>query len=89
MELIILLYSIGRIIEAGGAALFTYKMDVLAKLKEAGYSTYRLRKEKIFSEKTIQGLRHGELVSYGSFDKVCDMLHCGIGDILDHQPGEQ
>ena len=34
-----------------------YKIDILAALKEKGYSTYRLRKEKLIGEATIQQLR--------------------------------
>lgn len=64
--------------------MFTYRMDVLERLKDAGYTTYRLRKDKIFSEKTIAALRHGELVSFATYDKLCQMLHCDIGDILTH-----
>ena len=37
-----------------------YKMDILEALKEAGYSAYRLRKEKIFGERVVQQLRHTE-----------------------------
>ncbi len=65
--------------------MITYKMDVLSRLKDAGYSTYRLRQEKIFSEKTIQAFRKCELVSFASYDKLCQMLHCDIGDILQHE----
>ena len=39
-----------------------YKIDVLAALKSAGYSTYRLRKEKILAESTMQQFRAGEIV---------------------------
>ena len=67
-----------------GDNMITYKMDVLSRLKEAGYSTYRLRKDKIFSEKTIQGFRKCELVSFASYDKLCQLLHCDIGDVLTH-----
>ena len=30
-----------------------YEIDVLEALKAAGYSTYRIRKEKIFAEGTL------------------------------------
>lgn len=33
-----------------------YKIDVLNALKEAGYSTYKLRKEKILGEKHPAGV---------------------------------
>ena len=41
-----------------------YKKDILAALKDAGYSTYRLRKEKLLGESTSQQLRNNELVSW-------------------------
>lgn len=67
-----------------GDNMITYKIDVLSRLKDAGYSTYRLRQERVFSEKTIQAFRKCELVSFASYDKLCQMLHCDIGDILTH-----
>jgi len=66
-----------------------YKINVLDELKKAGYSTYKLRQGKIFSEKTIQSFRKGELVSFASFDKLCTLLQCDIGDILVQLKQEQ
>lgn len=34
-----------------------YKIDVLAALKEKGYSAYKLRQDKIFGERIIQQIR--------------------------------
>ena len=42
---------------------FKYKIDVIAALKRAGYSTYRIRKEKIFSEGTLQN-QPGDILVY-------------------------
>ena len=39
--------------------MLQYKMNVLQELKNAGYSTYRIRAEKILSEGTMQRLRTG------------------------------
>ena len=61
-----------------------YKMDVLSKLKEKGYSTYRLRKEKIFGEATIQKIRMGELVSWDNMSTMCQLLKCQPGDIVEY-----
>ena len=61
-----------------------YKMDVLSKLKEEGYSTYRLRKEKIFGEATIQKIRMGELVSWDNISTMCQLLKCQPGDIVEY-----
>ena len=59
-----------------------YKIDVLAELKLAGYSTAKLRKDKIIGEATIQRLRHNESVSYDVLAKLCNLLGCDVGDIL-------
>lgn len=42
--------------------MLTYKIDVLDTLKESGYTTTKLRKEKLLGENAIQSLRHGEMV---------------------------
>lgn len=65
-----------------------YKVDVLAALKEAGYSTYKLRKEKIFGEATIQKMRAGDPVSLANVEALCKLLGCQPGDLLEYVPGE-
>lgn len=66
-----------------------YKIDVISALKEAGYSTYRIRKEKLFGEATVQKLRNKELVSWENIDMICKLLGCDIGDILEYVPEEE
>ena len=63
-----------------------YKIDVLAHLKEAGYSTYRLRRDKILGEATLQQLRTGEKVSWANINMFCKYLKCQPGDILEYVP---
>ena len=65
----------------------SYKIDVLASLKEHGYTTTRLRKEKLLAESTIQQLREKKLVSWTNIDRLCTLLSCDIGDILEHKEG--
>ena len=66
-----------------------YKIDVLAALKSAGYTTYRLRKEKILGESTMQQFRSGEIVSTENLSRVCELLNCQPGDILEYVPSEE
>ena len=61
-----------------------YKMDVLKSLKEAGYNTSRLRKEKIMGEATIQKIRENQLASWATIDTICTLLNCNVGDIVEH-----
>lgn len=67
-----------------------YKIDVLAALKAKGYSTYRLRKDKLLAEATIQAIRSGGLVSWDNMARICSMLECQPGDILEYKdaPGD-
>lgn len=66
-----------------------YKIDVLAALKEKGFSTYRLRKDKIFGERVIQQLRNQEPVSWEVLGRLCSLLGCDIGEIITNIPQDQ
>lgn len=65
-----------------------YKLDILEALKAAGYTTYRLRQEKILGERVIQQLRNGEIVSWKTIDTLCVLLNCQPGDLVEHQKQE-
>ena len=62
-----------------------YKINVLDALKEKGYTTYSLRKEKLLSESTIQKLREGEGVAWDNLDTLCRLLNCDISELLEYQ----
>ena len=62
-----------------------YKTDILSLLKEAGYSTYRIRREKLLGEAAIQKIRHQELVSLENISTICGLIHCQPGDILEYR----
>ena len=51
-------------------------------LKEAGISTYRIRKEKIVSEGTLQSMREGRPVSTETIEKLCLLLDCTPNDLM-------
>ena len=61
-----------------------YKIDILSELKAAGYSTYRLRKEKLLGEATMQKIRRSELVSWDNIATICRLLQCQPGDIIEY-----
>lgn len=54
----------------------TYKIDVLQALKENGYNTSKLRKDKILAESTIQKLRENKPISWDNISKICELLKC-------------
>ena len=60
-----------------------YKVDLLAVLKEAGYNTNRIRKEKIMGEAMLQKIRNGQMVSWAVLETICDLLNCQPGDLIE------
>lgn len=61
-----------------------YKLDVIAALKEKGYSSARIRSEKLMGQSYLQQLRHGELVSWKTLDTLCKLLDCQPGDLIEY-----
>lgn len=62
-----------------------YKIDILEALKEKGFTSYRIRKEKIFGQKTLQDFRNGNVVlSADCLEKLCSILNCQIGDLIEY-----
>ena len=61
-----------------------YKIDILQELKNAGYSSYRLQKEKLLATSTLNKLRSGDTtITVVSLNAICDMLECQPGDLLE------
>lgn len=61
-----------------------YKIDVMAELKKKGYTSNRIRDEKLMGQSYLQQLRHGELVSWKAIDVICKLLECQPGDFLEY-----
>ena len=61
-----------------------YKVDVLAELKKMGYSTARIREEKLIGQSYLQQLRHRDLVSWKTIDTLCRLLECQPGDLVEY-----
>ena len=69
----------------GGVFLaIRYKIDIMERLKERGYSSTRIREEKLIGQSYLQQIRHGELVSWKTLDTICNLLNCQPGDLLEY-----
>lgn len=66
---------------------FKYKIDILEALKEAGYSSTRLRNEKLLGESYMTQLRRGEMVSWKTMETICSLLKCQPGDLIEYIEG--
>ena len=61
-----------------------YKIDIMAELKNKGYSSTRIREEKLIGQSYLQQIRHGELVSWKTIDTLCSLLDCQVGDLMEY-----
>lgn len=61
-----------------------YKTDIITALKEKGYNTNRLRKEKLLAEGVIQALREKRPISWANISKLCMLLQCQPGYIIEY-----
>ena len=66
-----------------------YKIDILAELKKIGYSSTRIREEKLIGQSYLQQLRHGELVSWKTLDTICSLLECQPADLIEYVKDEE
>jgi len=60
------------------------KLFHLMKLKNL--TTYKIKKEKIVSEPTLQNMRRGMSVSTNTIAAFCKVLDCQPGDIIEYVP---
>ena len=65
-----------------------YRIDVMAALKARGYTSSRIRGEKLIGQSYLQQIRHGELVSWKTIDTLCMLLDCQPGDIVEYVPDD-
>lgn len=64
--------------------MIIYK-DILGKLKEAGWNTNRLRKEKKLSESVLQRLRDGRPITTETINILCTLCNCRVEDLIEFQ----
>lgn len=60
------------------------KIDILKELKNAGYTTYRLRQDKIMGEAVLQRIRKGGVPEIVVINKLCRLLQCKVEDIIEY-----
>ena len=68
--------------------MIRYKIDVLQALKNAGYSTYKIRKQNLLFESTLTKIRKNEIVNTDNLNILCKLLDLQPGDILQYIPDD-
>lgn len=69
--------------------MIVFKIDILKALKEKGYNTSYLRKNRILSESTIQKIRNKDTsLTLKNLDALCAMLEMQPGDVVEYVENE-
>ncbi len=89
-----LMYNYGKI---KGNYTYQFRKDIMGKivytkllnmLDAQGLTTYKIRKEKIISESTLQNIRNGKRITTDSIAALCEALNCQPGDLLEYIPDD-
>lgn len=68
--------------------MIKYKRNIIDMMAEKGITTYLIRKNKIFTESQLQQLRNDRLVTQDTLNKICTILECQPGYLLEYFPDE-
>ena len=59
-------------------------------LEEQGWTTYRIRKEKLIGQGTLTALKNGTGgLDSKTISKLCKALSCQPGDLMEYVPDEE
>ena len=73
----------------GRNIMIRYKIDVNAALKNAGYTTYRIRKDGLINQTALQKIRDGKMISWEQLNSICRLLNCQPGDLVEYVEDDQ
>ena len=62
--------------------MFAFKVDIINLLKENGYNTGRIRREKLIGEKTMQDMKKGIVPGIKTLDTLCKILEMQPGNLI-------
>ena len=63
--------------------MIKYKIDIIKELKNKGYTTYYILKNKIIPQGTMTAIREGKYISLETLDKLCTLLDCNVEEIIE------
>ena len=66
-----------------------YKIDVLKELSNRGYTSTKMRKDKIISQATLQNIRQGKGITTDTINTLCIILKCQPSDIIEVTPTDE
>lgn len=66
--------------------MWKYKIDILKELSNRGYTSTKLRKDKIISEGSMQHIRNGKGISIDTLNTICLILRLEPSDVIEIVP---
>lgn len=63
--------------------------QVLQRLSDAGWSSYRLVKERQIGNGTLMRIRKGESISTDTLDTICRLCDCQPGDLIHYESDQE
>lgn len=66
--------------------MIIYK-NVLEQLAKAGYTTYKIEKEKVISQCSLTRIRKGLPISLSTLDIICRLTGLQPGDLIEYREG--
>nr|DAJ12213.1 MAG TPA: putative transcriptional regulator [Bacteriophage sp.] len=69
--------------------MWKYKIDVLKELSNRGYTSTKMRKDKIISQATLQNIRQGKGITTDTINTLCIILKCQPSDIIEVTPTDE
>lgn len=60
--------------------------EILERLAAAGYTAYKLQREKLLPGSTMDRIRHNSPISTDTLDTICRLCNCQPGELLTWEP---
>lgn len=70
--------------------MIKFKIDVIERMKNNGYSTYTIQKYNLLSNHTLHvNVKEGKNVTMETLNKLCIMCELPIEEIIEYVPDEE
>lgn len=69
--------------------MIEYSIDIIEALKNAGYTQYKIRQDKLIGQQQLTKIRNGEIASKETLNTICKLLNMQPGDFLRYVPDEE
>lgn len=63
--------------------------NIMKKLADAGYSSYRIAKEKLLPSSTLDRIRKNRPITTDTIDTICTLCECQPGDLISWEKDKQ